>query len=362
MTEQKDNKTLNQRHYKAFLLYTVLFLLITAGIYYLLFQLQFGPYESTEYWLRDAYWIKRHIADHTKGQKILIVGGSNGLFGIDSAMITEKTGIPTVNMTLHAGLSPGFLLDPAKYPLNDGDMVIVPMEFDYYYFEKDFNNLTVEAVLTWDHDFFQRLPLSQKITFIRSCSPLRTATILFQKYYRRTPYHGITYEQVLTAARIAWAKQKNGQADANRHLNIYQRISRLGDVVGNKGNPTRIKRGIYSGLDQEDRRITEYAEKRITAFVRHCRERNARVFFTWPCTMRWEQFHYQNPVIRANTEKLDAFITGLGVPMLGKPDDFLFGERYFYDTGYHLNEKGREIRTRRLMEFFLEAIEKKPVN
>ena len=47
---------------------------------------------------------KLHVLSATISPKVVLVGGSNLAFGIDSELISKSLGMPVVNMGLHAGL------------------------------------------------------------------------------------------------------------------------------------------------------------------------------------------------------------------------------------------------------------------
>ncbi|HUE98604.1 MAG TPA: hypothetical protein VMN99_05080, partial [Anaerolineales bacterium] len=38
------------------------------------------------------------------------------------------------------------------------------------------------------------------------------------------------------------------------------------------------------------------------------------------------------------------------IPMLTSPEEVCMPDKYFFDTAYHLNAEGRELRTQRLIE------------
>lgn len=57
--------------------------------------------------------------------KIVLLGNSNVAFGFDSALIEEKTGMPVVNMGLHAGAGNAFHEDMAKFNVCEGDIYIL---------------------------------------------------------------------------------------------------------------------------------------------------------------------------------------------------------------------------------------------
>jgi hypothetical protein len=310
-----------------------------------LFSLQFGPYVPTEYWIRDVYILKHYIAQDIKEKKIVIIAGSNGLFGIDSSLIEKATGTKTVNMSTHAGLSLDFLLDPRKLLLNNGDIAVLPLEFECYRQKTRYNDVTIEAVITWDRKYYDRLSPWKKIEFIGSCSPLRVAAALFQKYIKRQERYGLSPAKIIAAAKASWAKSDNRLNPGN----LYQNIDRYGDIIQNKGTPKKIRAVGYGGMGSPAWKISPYSIKGLSSFVNYCRENNIRVFFTWPCTLKSKRFDLNNKIIRDNLTKIKRLLNNLNVPVLGGPEDFHFERKYFFDSHYHLNREGREIRTRRLI-------------
>ena len=52
--------------------------------------------------------------------KVLFVGGSNVLFGVDSKQFSESTGIPSINFGCAAGMGPELILDLMKGHLSSG--------------------------------------------------------------------------------------------------------------------------------------------------------------------------------------------------------------------------------------------------
>ncbi|GHV25705.1 hypothetical protein AGMMS4952_04160 [Spirochaetia bacterium] len=63
----------------------------------------------------------------------------------------------------------------------------------------------------------------------------------------------------------------------------------------------------------------------------------------------YEEVSYQNS---ADTiHEIDAALrTKENITVISSPDNYCFPTEYFYDTKYHLNAKGREIRTARLIQ------------
>lgn len=331
--------------YKRFLRNLLLCLAGLFILYVILFSLQFGPYVPTEYWIRDVYILKHYIAKDIKGKKTVIIAGSNGLFGIDSSLIEKVTGTKTVNMSTHAGLSLDVLLDPRKLLLKKGDIAVLPLEFECYRQKTRYNDVTIEAVITWDRKYYDHLSPWKKIEFISSCSPLRVAAALFQKYIKRQERYSLSPAKIIAAAKASWAKNGNKLNPGN----LYQNINRYGDIIRNKGTPKKIREVGYGGMGSPAWEISSFSIKGLSSFVKYCRENEIQVFFTWPCTLKSKRFDLNNKIIQGNLTKIKRLLNNLNVPVLGEPEDFHFERKYFFDSHYHLNRVGREIRTRRLI-------------
>lgn len=346
---------MKKKSYKRFLRNTIFCLLALFAMYMVLFSMQFGPYCPTEYWVRDLFILKSHQADKIKEQKIVIMAGSNGLYGFESPLIEKETGIKTINMSLHAGLSLGFILDRKKLRLKPGDMVVLPLEFECYSRTSVFNNVTNEAIISWDKDFYDDLPLWDKIKFISSCSPLRVATGVFQKYIRKSTRYKIDREEIIGKAEHVWAKEEKAEEGKIQ----YRLINRYGDIMGNKGTKhKRLKGQTYGGFSSGKWKISSYCKQALREFLDYCNKKNVRVFITWPCTLKSKSFNLKNKHVTANAEKIKKFVSSLGVPMLGSLGDYHFKIDYFFDSGYHVNYKGRRLRTERFLTHLLKYLKK----
>jgi hypothetical protein len=313
---------------------------------------QFGPYLPTEYWVRDIYILKHHIAKDIKEKKIVIISGSSGLFGIDSSLIEDITGIKTLNMSTHAGLTLDFLLEPRKLFLKKGDIALLPLEFECYRQKTLYNDLTIEAVITWDRQYYDDLSLWKKIEFISSCSPLRVAAALFQKYVIRKERYSLSPAKIIAAAEASWAKKDNKLKPGP----IYQNIDQYGDIIQNKGTTNKVTAQGYGGMGSPDWEITSYSKKAISSFVNYCRENEIQVFFTWPSTLKSKRFDLNNKIIQENLTKIKVYLNHLAIPVLGEPEDFHFERKFFFDTHYHLNRTGRDIRTSKLINHLLPSL------
>ena len=57
-------------------------------------------------------------------------------------------------------------------------------------------------------------------------------------------------------------------------------------------------------------------------------------------------------MVKDNFEVIKAFWRNVGIPLVGDPYESMFTEEFFYDSCYHLNKKGVELRTEKLLTQF----------
>jgi len=89
--------------------------------------------QGTEDCVFYAYENKKAYLKQITKPKIVVVGGSSALFGIDAQQIESSTGIPTVNMGVFASLGIDYMLDKAKKVLKPGDIIVTSIEYPLYY-------------------------------------------------------------------------------------------------------------------------------------------------------------------------------------------------------------------------------------
>lgn len=74
------------------------------------------------------------------------------------------------------------------------------------------------------------------------------------------------------------------------------------------------------------------------------------IFFTFP---PFAASSFDADMSAINKLKKD-FTNDLAIEVVGTPEDFVFEDRYFYDTYYHLTEEGRVLRTKKQIQVMME--------
>ena len=76
---------------------------------------------------------KDRLIRTTPSPKIILVGGSNLAFGIDSRMMEDSLHVNVVNMGLYAKLGLRYMLAQVKPYIRRGDIVLIVPEYDQFY-------------------------------------------------------------------------------------------------------------------------------------------------------------------------------------------------------------------------------------
>ncbi len=321
--------------------------LALAVVYALVFWAQLGAPVAAEYWVPEAEIVKRDAADRQRGRRIVILGGSNALFGLDSAAIEAATQRPTVNLGLHGGLSLDYLLGHARRILRPGDVVILSLEYGYFESVNPSPSWFTSNVMAWAPGYFRSLSLAEKIEFAWSTAAKRVLNgalaALFETRLRERRGRVVRApEAVLEEAR---AIARSGSATGKPPLYSFQNMSERGDIRGNDGflyteDPDSLPTPVFKYSDGPWARLRRFQEE--------CRRRGIRVFLSWPALPA--QLGRNEAAVRRYMRAVQAEAARLGLPALGEPADFLIDRRYFYNTIYHLNQEGRAVRTARVLD------------
>ena len=257
--------------------------------------------------------------------KVLFVGGSNVLFGVDSKQFSESTGIPSLNFGCAAGMGPELILDLISNHLSSGDLVVMHWEYGHYRFERSgLVDLTyLNLLMSYQYEFKGKLPfidqrhLSLSIPF----SHFREAVLC---HFNPLVNHNVY--------RCNWLIDDEGNVRSNKGLQISK-----------KGLISSPLSSITSQL-----RITNDVKDIFSKFVQDCRNRDVQLLASWPNTFA-NPAYFGNATVDANIQIIRNFWNSMGVEIVGNYNDSMLGSEYFFDTSYHLNAKGVSLRTKKLI-------------
>jgi hypothetical protein len=292
--------------------------IVLLGLYALAYAVA-GTQTEAGRWTAEILDKKRAVAME-RPPKLLIVGGSNALFGFSAERIETKYGIPAVNFATHAGLGLRYILDSARPFVKPGTTIVLAIEYNLYGKPKR-SQIEFLHLLGYDFEYFRNLPLRAQIDVL-------------------TGTEWLGWARIIKARLIGDARRSDSYQSET--LNSY------GDETGNRAenrNDYVVARlgAIPSGGNID---ISPEAIALIKDFAEYAKERDARVVVTYPNVLRnTVNFAVNVPTFADLAGRLDKF----GVPLIGTASANAFDLKVALDTVSHQTREGQIAATDRLV-------------
>jgi len=275
---------------------------------------------------------KRVMLDATPSPRVILVGGSNLMFGVDSDVLEQALGVPVVNMGVFGGLGLLAPLDVILPHVRPGDTVVLVPEYEMLFtglapFAKDYYRwfLAVDPKAAWRFYYARERPqvlLSDFLMLMRD--KLGALFVIPFKGNHSLAGNGyIRYEQVVNRFGDGSEEIRPAPPDqlAGRN-NVYREDA--------------FKNAIVAQLNESTARL---------------QAREARVLLTFGVFPDGE-YALNQGIIDATAGQLREDGT---FQVVGTPRDFLYPYADFSDSVNHLRPAARTLRTRRLAELLAEA-------
>jgi hypothetical protein len=262
--------------------------------------------------------------------RIVLLGGSSGLYGVRMADVEATLGRPAVNFAVHAGLTLEYLLYRAKQFLVPGDIAVLALEYEFYHPSEE-SDIYVDFVLGEDPGYLDVVTPREKMRWLLGAQ----GSTLVNSVKR-------------------WMPSAQTDSDAVRN-NSRSRLNSHGDIVANDlaKRPAARARALEAVEDLVSCRVSltysDEAWEDLVAFVEWCDEHGVTLFVTFPPTVFFPV--YDSPEYTARFDELVKKWESLGVTVLGTPRDMMLPRSKFYDTVYHLNSDGMSENTQRFVDW-----------
>ena len=259
---------------------------------------------------------KHQLISKTKKRAIIVAGGSNIAFGIDSKAIQDEFNVPVINLGLNASLGLDFLTKELEDVFKPGDLVLISVEYFWplegqYDLQKSTSNFYGRAKRYYTTNYISELEF------------------IFKNHQK-------VFKSVFQKA--------NFIQDANSFNKVYNRnaFNQYGDVVSHLSlKPSNIlkDRGFFSQGNWGGIVI-------LNELYRVAKSKKVNIFYLFP-TYPESEYNKNEKVISALDIDLHK---GLDMPILNKRTDFVYEDSLFFDTIYHLTKEGRSKRTADLIK------------
>jgi len=305
---------------RAFFISLFQVILLTATMIAIIF-LSIGP-DPTHYFAGSQ--LQLDLLKSTPSPRIILAGGSNVSFGLDAELMQRTLGIPVINDGLHAGLGVAPLRELEEY-LRPGDIVILSLEYNMFSYKN-----VMEGDPAFLSDWIEYSP--RRVRYLSDPwreTPSIYATMLQRKVNREVNRYLL-----------------GGSLDEMRSVFRGTKYNANGDFIGHLEQASTLPRKItfepypVSAVQGE---IFIFLEQ----FQQMAREKGAEVYFEAPAS---RESNCETTGVTSLAIFFKTFEEKSSIPVLTQFDEVCLPDKYFFDTAYHLNAEGRQLRTQRLIE------------
>jgi hypothetical protein len=255
---------------------------------------------------------KDSLLANVDSPRMIFIGGSNVSFGLNSQMIKDSLNVNPINTGISAGFGLRFMLENTVQYVKKGDIIIAPLEYECF---TDFNWYGSEALL--------RLIMDVNKRYLRL---LNFRQLL--KLFPSVPAYSISKLDPFAYAGFG--------IDPVYNINSFDTY---GDVCVHWNMENR--NFVLSGrLNEFNRQIIG----KIKDFEKTVEQKGATFYITYPSYMA-KSFYESEDIIVAIQSELEK-----NFKVLGTPQKYMMPDSLMFDTSYHLNKKGVDIRTSCLIE------------
>jgi len=287
---------------------------------------QIGDVTNSSQWVADVYKYKENI--EIKSPKIVIVAGSNGLFGIDSQKLSKAFGYPVINDCVNAGIELPLILSHAKRVIKESDIVIMPLEYPLYNYNGEAGKQMIDYIYAREPKMVKELSFLEQFWIFWHIS--------YDRIYRG--YFDSEDKKSLQGVYGVHNIDENG--DQIKTEEIYQTNQmRLELNIADKNPET------YGDSYNKNALGWRY----IKEFISWCEDKKIKLFFV-PSTLMYNSYYKNNPKERWYYKNFSTIAKSKGLNYIGKPFDYMYDKSLYFNTNFHLNKKGRDIRTEQLIK------------
>lgn len=293
-------------------------ILIFSSIIFLIsyLALYLNPDYETEY--VAGVIPKQEKLEKIQGKKIVIIGGSNASFGIDTSLMEMELGVPVVNMSLHGGLPLKFILEQVKGYLNKGDVLILSKEYSglkNQYWNK-MSGTELPKIVTYNFSQFKVILSDRKLFESTITGVFKT----IKHYIARYP--------------IESKKSKK---------TVYSLEAFDGDNLRREFITGKFTKKIKEKSLKKLRKNTDFINE-LNKYKEHYDAKGVSFYLTPPVIVNG--YYKTDEILPFWVE----FSKLSGISMLSDKKKYTYNKKYFFNSHYHTNDEGRKIRTLSLIE------------
>ena len=305
------------------LLPALLLLAIPVGIL-LSWDLPQGPVYDETYYGQLSPMVQK--AYETQDRKLLVLGSSSVAFGLHSALLEEElkkegVDIRVCSFGLYGAIGTRAMMELSLGCLNEGDVVVLSPEFYEQSLSRYYSAEHLWYAMDQDRSLLFHLPAESQGSLVGNYIYFVRGKAKYVREETKAKPSGVY-------ARASF--DENGDmTQCERPANIMP----LGYDVNNR-------------IDLSPELFSEDFLAFLNEYCDELAERGVTVYYSYAPMNREGCLPFEEDELKA----LDLFLReNLHCMVISNPYDYILDAGWFYDSNFHLNESGMELRTIRLL-------------
>ncbi|NOQ63811.1 MAG: hypothetical protein GQ582_04810 [Methyloprofundus sp.] len=276
-------------------------------------------------WVYEAYELKETFAQTIKENKVVIVSGSNSLFGFNSIALESYWKRPVVNDAVNVDLGLAYILHKSKKILARGDIAILPIEYALYREDGKPREAYSDYVLSRDSDYFRELALFEQLTIISRISINRL-------------FNGMKFffnKKLWLVTGLYGAQNMNSHGDQ-----INTEPSKM-----TKEQVLIISRLSETIIDNSE--LSDYFMNTMNEYIAWAKASGICIVVMPPTYTMFSS--YKEEKYTHFFVNIKDYYASKSVKFLGTPLVYMYEKKYYFNSADHLNSVGVKKRTLQVM-------------
>lgn len=339
-----------QVKYKQFLAFFVAIVFGTSVIYASGFILA----NTLENGTNGYYFTKNFMLENTKDRpRIIIESGSNSHHSINSLMIEKEFGRLTLNLGENARYPLNAKLHRLAKNLTKNDIVILPLEYPYYYRDDDkMYNVNFNELVTYGKNYYNYLPINKKI-FVLSKINLKNSIKPFKNAYNYIKYKCFGGEfnfDMKADIKDIIASNERGDFDYTPWKKAGTSMADFDDNENLSCQGYIFQKERENPIEEIDRIvITNYFKNNLEFIKEISNQTGAKFIFTYPALAGKDCYDFKNNKYEDFLKDIKKYVEKNGFLFIGDIYQSYFPNAML-NTYWHINEEARDLRTSKLIK------------
>jgi len=310
---------------KRFLLKGAGFIGIVMAVFVLAFLLPPTPRSMKSMFFGELH--KNALLKDTPSPRIILVGGSNVNFGMNSQLIKDALNLNPINTAVHAGFGMKYMFDNTLPYIKEGDIIVVIQEYDQFWGNTAYGSKSLLKVIADVHrgkniGLLGWQQIRNIAPYIGQYAMQKYSIVEYVTYGIRPMYRENSFNEYGDTY-IHWTASSPGSGPVHEPRRTY--------------NP----------------KIMDM----LKMFEERMRQKGATVFISYPGLQDISFNRIENEIANIEQEYVN-----YGFAILGTPQRYIMDNSLIFDTPYHLNKKGADRRTQLLIEDLENALRTNTAN